>query len=106
YRSNTGNEEDYTLMPWSVPKQTYEEYTKSFYESIVHKNLAHCSNLPTPDKAYPIPKGTVYKFDRCVVDGDGMPDYAPDGYYKVVFNATGEVEWTVTIIVKITKKTD
>ncbi|XP_017835539.1 uncharacterized protein LOC108594912, partial [Drosophila busckii] len=25
YRSNTGNEEDYTLLPLGIPKQTYQE---------------------------------------------------------------------------------
>ncbi|XP_017835535.1 uncharacterized protein LOC108594909 [Drosophila busckii] len=106
YRSNTGNEEDYVVMPWSLPTRTYEEYIKSFYESIVLKNLEYCSNLPAPDKAFPVPKDNVYKFDRCVLNGEGMPEIVPDGYYKVFINATGEVDWTIIIRMKISRKTN
>ncbi|XP_017836709.1 uncharacterized protein LOC108595933 [Drosophila busckii] len=106
YRSNTGNEEDYVLMPWSVAKQTYEEFTKAYYKNFVYKNLAHCSNLPTPDKAYPLPLGTVMKFERCIIPGESLPDYVPDGYYKTVFTATGEVELSAVLTLKVSKITD
>ncbi|XP_017836712.1 uncharacterized protein LOC108595936 [Drosophila busckii] len=106
YRSNTGNEEDYILMPWIVPAQTYKEYSKTIYKTIIYTNLAHCSNLPTPDKAYPNENGTVWKLDRCILTGEGMPDYVPSGYFKLIFNITGEVAWSATLTAKIWMKTD
>ncbi|EDW62195.1 uncharacterized protein [Drosophila virilis] len=105
YRSSTGSEEDYKLLPWSIPKQTFEKFANSHYKEIVYKNLEHCSNIPKPENVYPWPKGN-YSFDRCTATGDGMPEIVPEGYYKVIFTISGEVEAGFTTIVKLVTKPD
>ncbi|XP_030558274.1 uncharacterized protein LOC115760860 [Drosophila novamexicana] len=105
YRSSTGSEDDYKLLPWSIPKQTFKKFADSHYKDIVFANLEHCSNIPNPENVYPWPKGTAI-FDRCTATGDGMPEIAPEGYYKIIFTISGEVEAGFTTIVKLTTKTD
>ncbi|XP_017867665.1 PREDICTED: uncharacterized protein LOC108616754 [Drosophila arizonae] len=105
YRSSSGNEEDYKLLPWSIPKQTFEKFVEEYYEKIIFKNLHQCSNIPETKDAYPWPKGT-YTFDKCIVSGEGMPEIAPEGYYKVMFEVTGQYDLRFTAIVKVTTKTD
>lgn len=104
YRSSSGNEEDYKLLPWSIPKQPFEKFIEEYYEKMIFKNLQHCSNIPETKDAYPWPKGT-YTFDKCIVAGEGMPEIAPEGYYKVIFEVTGQCEMRFTTIVKVTTKT-
>ncbi|ALC42390.1 CG18538, partial [Drosophila busckii] len=105
YRSNTGNEDDYKLLPWKLQKQSAKEFFKGYYEQYIFKNLGHCSNLPQLDNIDPWPKNT-YKFEHCVVTGEGMPELVPEGFYKVVFSVDGEVDWVITAVAKITAKTD
>ncbi|XP_064543238.1 uncharacterized protein LOC135431834 [Drosophila montana] len=105
YRSSSGAEDDYKILPWSIPKQTFKSFADSHYKDIVYKNLKQCSNIPEPENVYPWPKGT-YKFDRCTATGDGMPEIAPEGYYKVIFTISGEVETGFTTIVRLFTKTD
>ncbi|XP_030388103.1 uncharacterized protein LOC115634487 [Scaptodrosophila lebanonensis] len=104
YRSNTGGN-DYKLTPWSIPYQKLDDFLEKFYENLIVKNVGHCSNIPKFGKKYtpPWPKNR-YIFDRCVINGDGFPETAPDGFYKVVANITGEVQWVLTFVVKVTTK--
>lgn len=101
YRSASGNENDYTPLPWTMPRQTYKKYTETYYQNIVYKNLANCSNLPKPDNVDPWPRGQ-YILDKCVANGDGLPEIAPEGYYKVIFQVFGEVDWEFLVISKLT----
>ncbi|XP_030558271.1 uncharacterized protein LOC115760858 [Drosophila novamexicana] len=103
YRSSSGNPDEYALLPWSIPKQTYKKYTNSYYKDIIFKNLGHCSNLPQPDNVDPWPKN-IYKLEKCVISGEGMPEIAPEGYYKVIFRVTGEVDWSFEFIAKLSTK--
>jgi len=91
-------------MPWSIKKQTYPEYIEGFYEDMIYANLAHCTNLPEPANASPW-KRANYTLTECIVEGKGMPEMAPQGYYKVIFTATGEVDWVFETVVKIFDKT-
>ncbi|XP_017836711.1 uncharacterized protein LOC108595935 [Drosophila busckii] len=104
-RSNTGDEDDYKLMPWSIPKQSFKAFVASYYENVALKNVGYCSNLPALENADPWPRD-VYKFENCVYTGDGLPEVAPEGFYKVTFIFTGEVEWTFTAKSKVTLKMD
>ncbi|XP_030558038.1 uncharacterized protein LOC115760710 [Drosophila novamexicana] len=101
YRSYSGNEDDYKLLPFDIPKQTFKSIVESYYKDIIYKNLEHCSNLAKPENAYPWPKGT-YIFDKCTVTGDGLPEVLPEGYYKVNFEISGPVEAGLTVIAKLT----
>jgi len=51
----------------------------------------------------PWPKN-VYILDKCVANGEGLPDIAPEGYFKLVYKMTGQVEWGFTLIVKVEHK--
>ncbi|XP_034480169.1 uncharacterized protein LOC117785977 [Drosophila innubila] len=103
YRSQSGREEEYVLMPWSIEKQPYTKYVEDFYEDVVYSNFGSCTTLPTPEKANPWQRGN-YTFKECVVEGKGMPEIAPQGFYKVIFTATGEVDWGIEAVVRITDK--
>ncbi|KAH8290441.1 hypothetical protein KR054_002988, partial [Drosophila jambulina] len=105
YHCTSGDESDYKLMPWSVPLQPYADYINGFYRDAFIKNVGHCSNLPKFDGDFvpPWPRG-VYKLDKCVANGEGLPEIAPEGYYKIVYKTTGEVEWGFTLIIRVSHK--
>ncbi|XP_050743280.1 uncharacterized protein LOC108029979 [Drosophila biarmipes] len=105
YRSSSGEENDYKIIPLSIPKQNYIEFMNSNYKDVVIPNLSGCSNLITFEDKFepPFPKDT-YKLDKCVADSDGFPDIVPEGYYKVNFTMSGQVDWGFIIIVKISNK--
>ncbi|XP_030387645.1 uncharacterized protein LOC115634197 [Scaptodrosophila lebanonensis] len=104
YRSPTGSSYDYQLMPWSIPNQKFYEYLNTFYKEVIN-NFANCSNLPIYKEKFepPWPKNK-YEFKRCEVAGEGLPEVAPEGFYKIVVTFSGEVVWTVTTIAKVTTK--
>ncbi|XP_030387930.1 uncharacterized protein LOC115634385 [Scaptodrosophila lebanonensis] len=104
YRSPTGSNYDYRLTPWSVPKQKYHDYINTLYKEFV-KNFSNCSNLPVYKDNFkpPWPKNK-YEFKRCEVAGAGLPEVLPEGFYKLVAAMSGEVDWGLTIILKITTK--
>ncbi|XP_016988925.1 uncharacterized protein LOC108051350 [Drosophila rhopaloa] len=107
YRSSSGDEKDYKLLPWSIPKQTFYEYIDTYYKDVIIKNVGHCSNLPNFKGKFqpPWPKNT-YKLDKCKFDGDGLPEIAPPGYYKIIFNkfGPGQPTWGFTAVFKLTNK--
>nr|XP_016940560.1 uncharacterized protein LOC108017901 [Drosophila suzukii] len=107
YRSNSGDESDYKLLPWAIPKQKFYDYVDTYYKDVIIKNLGHCSNLPQFKGKFqpPWPQNT-YKFDKCKIDGDGLPDVAPPGFYKILFTqfGSGQPTWGFTAIFKLTAK--
>ncbi|XP_022218384.1 uncharacterized protein LOC111071389 [Drosophila obscura] len=107
YSSNSGAESDYKLLPWSIPKQPYFDYLDTYYKDVLIKNLGHCSNLPQFKEKFqpPWPKKT-YKLEKCIFNGDGLPEVVPPSFYKVIFKISGpnQPEWGVTIVVKIKTK--
>ncbi|KAM8712820.1 hypothetical protein ACLKA7_013192 [Drosophila subpalustris] len=104
FRSQSGNEDDFVPMPWSIEKQPYPKYVKDIYEDIVYSNFGSCTTLPKPEDALPWKRGNI-TFTECFVEGKGMPDLAPQGYYKVIFKVTDPaVEWGFDAVVKITDK--
>ncbi|XP_030558036.1 uncharacterized protein LOC115760708 [Drosophila novamexicana] len=105
YRSQTGSSNDYQLMPWSIPKQPFQDYIKDYYKDVIYGNFGACSNLPKPGTETPFPKMTL-KLVKCVLTGEGMPEVAPEGYYKILFSVTGEVEWGFELVVKVISKSN
>ncbi|XP_064543537.1 uncharacterized protein LOC135432023 [Drosophila montana] len=105
YRSYSGSEDDYKVLPFRVPKQTFKQFAQTHYKEIAYKNLKECSNIPEPENVYPWPKGT-YHFDNCTVTGDGMPEVVPVGYYKLVFTISGQVDFGFTNIGKVITNTE
>ncbi|KAH8296941.1 hypothetical protein KR044_001167, partial [Drosophila immigrans] len=102
-RSQSGNDDDYKPVPWSIPRQPYFEFIKNFYDDLVYKNFGKCSNFRTPDDVLPWKKDN-YSFFDCSIEGDGMPEIAPQGYYKINFNVDGEVDWGFEAVCKIFDK--
>uniref|UniRef100_A0A6P4EIW2 Uncharacterized protein LOC108041500 n=1 Tax=Drosophila rhopaloa TaxID=1041015 RepID=A0A6P4EIW2_DRORH len=107
YRSQTGEESDYKGLPWTIPKQTLYEHMDTFYKDVSMKNFKHCSNFPQFTEKFqpPLPK-KIYVGDKCMIDGDGLPDIIPPGYYKVIVKGFGpnQPTWGGTGIFKITTK--
>ncbi|XP_016940568.4 uncharacterized protein [Drosophila suzukii] len=107
YRSSSGDESDYKLLPFSVPKQSFYDYLNSYYKEVIMKNLGHCSNVPQFKGKFqpPWPKKT-YIAEKCVFKADGLPDIILPGFYKIVFNCTGpnQPSWDFIGIAKIRNK--
>ncbi|EDW36377.1 GL17760 [Drosophila persimilis] len=107
YRSNSGAENDYKVLPWSIPKQTYYDYLNTYYKDVLIPNLGHCSNLPQFEGKFqpPWPKDT-YLVDKCVIEGQGLPEVVPPGFYKIIFIVSGpdQPEWGFTVVLKVTAK--
>ncbi|XP_016957977.1 uncharacterized protein LOC108029980 [Drosophila biarmipes] len=107
YRSTSGDESDYKVLPFSLPKQTFYDYLNTYYKDVIIKNFGGCSNIPQFEDKFepPWPKKT-YIADKCVIDGDGFPEILPIGFYKIVFNCTGpnQPSWSFVAIIKLTTK--
>ncbi|XP_016957978.1 uncharacterized protein LOC108029981 isoform X1 [Drosophila biarmipes] len=105
YHCSSGDEEDYKIMPWSLPQQPFFDYLNGFYKDAFIKNVGHCSNMVQfeGDFVPPWPRN-VYILDKCVANGEGLPDIAPEGYFKIVYKMSGQVDWGFTLIVKVEHK--
>lgn len=105
HHCSSGDEDDYKMMPWSIPKQPFFEYLNGFYKDAFIKNVGHCSNMVQFDGDFvpPWPRN-VYKLDKCVASGEGLPDIAPEGFYNLEYKMTGQVDWGFTLIVKVSPK--
>lgn len=103
YRSSSGAEDDYKILPFSIPNQPFKDFVKSYYKDIIYKSFQHCSNAPPPEEAYPWPKGDI-NFDMCSTNGEGLPENLPEGYYKVIFKITASTQIVYTAIIKLTTK--
>ncbi|XP_017044433.1 uncharacterized protein LOC108090330 [Drosophila ficusphila] len=105
YRSTSGDESDYKLIPLGIAKQPFLEFMNSHYKDVVIPNLSGCSNLVTfEDKFEPPWPKKVYTLDTCVADSDGFPDMVPEGYYKINFTIMSPVDWGFILVVKISTK--
>ncbi|XP_068144178.1 uncharacterized protein [Drosophila tropicalis] len=105
YHSSSGDEKDYKLLPWTIPKQPFFEYLNTYYQDVVLKNVGDCSNLPRFEGKFqpPWPRNT-YVLDKCVSQGEGLPQVAPSGFYKIIFVTSGQVRWGFNIVVKVFAK--
>lgn len=90
-------------MPWHVTKQPFKTFTATFYDDLVLKNFANCTmNLP-PEPLDPWPHIRL-EFTNCQPNWEGMPELAPQGFYKLVFIVEGEVEWGFSAIARVFHK--
>ncbi|XP_017025074.2 uncharacterized protein [Drosophila kikkawai] len=108
YRSSSGDEADYKLLPWAIPKQPFYDYLDHYYKDVVMRTLSHCSNIPQiKGKFQPPWPVQTYVIDKCVLgEGDGLPEIAPPGFYKLTFNFSGtdQPTWGFTLVLKVTTK--
>uniref|UniRef100_A0A1I8Q9L4 Uncharacterized protein n=1 Tax=Stomoxys calcitrans TaxID=35570 RepID=A0A1I8Q9L4_STOCA len=95
YRSDSING-DYKPIPFSIQRQHIFEFMNNFYKNALMETLKDCSNLPVfkGDFVPPLEKRN-YTLDNCVFTQEGFPHHIQDGYYKIVFNAFGDVEWSM-----------
>nr|NP_611314.2 uncharacterized protein Dmel_CG18538 [Drosophila melanogaster]AAF57717.2 uncharacterized protein Dmel_CG18538 [Drosophila melanogaster] len=106
-RSSTGDVSDYKLLPWAIPKQSLYEHLNTYYKDVSMKNFKHCSNIPQFEGKFqpPLPKQTYFG-NKCVIDGDGLPEIVPAGFYLIVIKCygPGQPTWNTTSVFKITPK--
>ncbi|XP_017077708.1 uncharacterized protein LOC108112381 [Drosophila eugracilis] len=106
-RSSSGEESDYKLLPWAIPSQSLYDHMNTYYKEVSMKNFKHCSNVPQFEGQFqpPMPKMT-YIGNKCVIDGDGLPDMIPQGYYKIILKCYGPEQptWNATVIAKVTTR--
>ncbi|XP_064553300.1 uncharacterized protein LOC135438759 [Drosophila montana] len=101
FRSSSGSESDYRLIPFAVPKRPLAT-TKAIYDDLLYANIKHCSNMPRfeGDALLPWPRN-LYKFHMCDFRNGLFPEILMDGFYKIKIIVTGEVEWSVTFVSRI-----
>ncbi|XP_060659071.1 uncharacterized protein LOC132793293 [Drosophila nasuta] len=102
-RSQAGNENEYAPVIWSIPKETYDEFMENYYKDIIYSNVGSCTNLPEPENIVPW-KSHNYTFVNCKIEPHGFPDIVPQGYYRVNFKVTGEVNWGFVGVVRVFDK--
>lgn len=104
YRSASGSESDYKLLPYAVPKKPFPS-AKTPYDEIAYPNLSLCSNIPKieGDVLLPWPRN-LYTFHLCAFSEGVIPEVMVDGFYKIIINLTGEVDWSLTIVIRIRTK--
>ncbi|KAH8320352.1 hypothetical protein KR067_000167, partial [Drosophila pandora] len=104
-RSSSGDESDYKMIPFNIPKQPLEDFMNTHYKDVVIKNLGDCSNLIKFEGKFepPMPQ-QVYTLDKCVANSDGFPEVVPEGFYRIIMNFTGPVDWGFVLVVKIFNK--
>ncbi|XP_030566923.1 uncharacterized protein LOC115766969 [Drosophila novamexicana] len=104
YRSASGSESDYKLLPYAVPKKPFPS-AKTPYDEIAYPNLSLCSNIPKieGDVLLPWPRN-LYTFHLCAFSEGVLPEVMVDGFYKIIINLTGEVDWSLTIVIRIRTK--
>ncbi|XP_016957849.1 uncharacterized protein LOC108029870 [Drosophila biarmipes] len=107
YRSYSGSESDYSLLPFSIPKQTFYGYLNTYYKNVIMKNFGPCINVPQfEDKFIPPWPRRTYIIDKCVFSGDGLPEIVLPGFYKIVFKCFGpeQPSWAFVVVLKIWNK--
>ncbi|XP_026836041.1 uncharacterized protein LOC6547083 [Drosophila erecta] len=106
-RSSTGDASDYKLLPWAIPKQSLYDHLNTYYKDVSMKNFKHCSNIPQFEGKFqpPLPKKTYFG-NKCVIDGDGLPDIVPSGFYLIIIKCYGpnQPTWSSSSVFKITQK--
>lgn len=76
-----------------------------YYNEIVYQNTKHCSNfLEVKGKFIPPFPQNTYQMKQCVVSANGFPDVVPIGYYKFLYKIQGQVNVTLLVIFKVTRK--
>ncbi|XP_030559276.1 uncharacterized protein LOC115761613 [Drosophila novamexicana] len=101
FRSASGSESDYMRLPFAVPKRTLLN-SKAEYDNLLYPNTKRCSNMPRfeGDILHPWPRN-LYKFHMCDFKNGIWPEILVDGFYKVKIIVTGEVDWSLTFVVRI-----
>ncbi|XP_070140834.1 uncharacterized protein [Drosophila kikkawai] len=108
YRSSSGAEADYKLLPWAIPRQTFHEHLNTYYKEVTMRVFKKCSNFPyfEGDFQPPFPKMN-YVAEKCALgDDDRLPEICPPGFYKIVFKCFGKNQpsWSFTAVFRLKPK--
>lgn len=102
YSSTSGSENDYKVLPYSIPSITFNEFLEKHYNEIIYANFRNCSNLALFKNRLETPwKKATYTFNLCRPKGDGSPDVLPDGFYKIFVRISGEIEVILIAVFKV-----
>lgn len=94
-RSTSGNADSYQLLPYRIPRMKLYDYLDTYYKN----GLEPCSNFPvieTEARDYKFCK--VIYLKRCLFKYDFLPNYMPEGYYKLITAISGEADWSLTVL--------
>ncbi|XP_065365678.1 uncharacterized protein LOC135958714 [Calliphora vicina] len=95
---------DYIKGPLRISKTPLPKFMQTFYKDILLDSLMDCSkNTPTLELEGVITK-RVLEMENCVISNENMPSHMKNGYYKIMFAFTEQVEAMLEIIAKIEKK--
>uniref|UniRef100_A0A1A9WC55 MD-2-related lipid-recognition domain-containing protein n=1 Tax=Glossina brevipalpis TaxID=37001 RepID=A0A1A9WC55_9MUSC len=105
YRSSTGSESDYQLLPYGVPRQPLMTFINDLYKSLLMESLATCSNLPVfEDKLTGPLEQKRYELNDCQFSEEAFPNHLQEGFYRLNAQFKGQIEWSVVINVEVIKK--
>lgn len=92
-------------MPFSMKKQTLDEFFNGVYKDVVMEDLHKCSNLPYFEGNWEAPmKSGKYDLNMCQFSVDNWPDNMPPGYYRLVidiFDESDAIIATATVTVQL-----
>uniref|UniRef100_A0A1A9VSG6 Uncharacterized protein n=1 Tax=Glossina austeni TaxID=7395 RepID=A0A1A9VSG6_GLOAU len=105
YRSATGSESDYQQLPYSVPRQNIIAFLNGLYKDLIMKSFSECSNMPVFTDKFPGPvEKKRYELDNCSFSDESFPNHLPEGFYRLVAQIEGDVQWSVIVNVQVMKK--
>uniref|UniRef100_A0A1A9WC58 Uncharacterized protein n=1 Tax=Glossina brevipalpis TaxID=37001 RepID=A0A1A9WC58_9MUSC len=105
YHSSTGSEKDYKLLPMAIRRQSIYSYLNSFYKDFIMNGVGNCSNLWNFQGKAPSPLEKMrYELNDCVLNDDNYPNHLADGFYRIMGNVYGQVEWNIILFVEVMRK--
>jgi len=92
YRSANGNG-DYKLLPFGMPRIPLKKAINTFYKDLIMESLKNCSNFLYFKKTWEGPlEAKNYTFHKCVIGTERLPQYMPEGFYKVILKSYVAIE--------------
>uniref|UniRef100_A0A1A9WYY2 Uncharacterized protein n=1 Tax=Glossina brevipalpis TaxID=37001 RepID=A0A1A9WYY2_9MUSC len=104
YRSSTGSELDYQLLPYAVPPTHFLKFINGYYKDVVMKTFEKCSNMPIFQGKLTKFVKNKYEFEECQIPVDGLPNHMLPGYYRLITFIHGKAEVTIVVEVEISSK--
>lgn len=72
---------------------------------MIMKSLSECSNLPFFTDEFPGPlEKKRYELNNCRFSDDSFPNHLPEGFYRLIGQVDGDVQWSVIVNVQVMRK--
>uniref|UniRef100_A0A1A9WYY4 Uncharacterized protein n=1 Tax=Glossina brevipalpis TaxID=37001 RepID=A0A1A9WYY4_9MUSC len=104
YRSATGSELDYQLLPFSVPRMHFLTFINGYYKDNAMNDYEKCSNLPVFQGKLTKFVKNKYELHECQYSEDGFPSHLLPGYYRLIFLGHGRCEVKIIFEVQVISK--